>query len=172
MRSQTAEPDSCPARCHRRILCRLLELKRRKGEWTWGVRRLPWPTCSGGIAKVDFAWAGIQVRGDEMQFGVPQSPSQIGKFTIAQFCFFSMSFPIKSRKKTPLCQLNSWSNRLASRMIPKLSSLKSFKWSLAEISRTSSTSCSSARRVALMASAEAPLTRWIFERMSSSSRLL
>ena len=41
VRGQTAEPDSFPARCHRRILRRLLELQRRKGERTWVVRRLP-----------------------------------------------------------------------------------------------------------------------------------
>ena len=50
----------------------------------------------GGIARVNFACACIQLRGDEMQFGTPQSSRQIGKFAIVLVCFFSMSFPIKS----------------------------------------------------------------------------
>ena len=52
--------------------------------------------------RVNFAWARIQVRGDEMQFGFPQSFRQIGKFTIGLVCFFSMRVPIKVLEEVPL----------------------------------------------------------------------
>ena len=104
--------------------------------------------------------------------GLPSRLAKSANLLSGWFVFFSMSFPIKSWKKSPFCLLNSRSKRLASRMIPKISSLMSLKLNLAKISHTSSTLYSSARRVALMASASAPLKRWIFDRMSSSSRLL
>ena len=85
--------------------------------------------------------------------GLPSRLAKSANLLSGWFVFFSMSFPIKSWKKSPFCLLNSRSKRLASRMIPKISSLMSLKLSLAKISHTSSTLYSSARIVALMASA-------------------
>ena len=44
----------------------------------------------------------IHVRGDEMQFGAPQSTRQIGKFTIGLVCFFLDEFSDQVVEEVPL----------------------------------------------------------------------
>ena len=116
------------------------------GFWNYSQEKWNRHASSDGFRERNFRLLSLEKTSLERVFrfvaticslGLPSRLAKSANLLSGWFVFFSMSFPIKSWKKSPFCLLNSRIKRLASRMIPKLSSSKSLKWSLAKISRTS-----------------------------------